>query len=166
MAVVPGGRVASVDNRPLPGPTDGSSALEHSWNCWQGRCEQSVTSRHSAQPEPVNRTSTASVAPASTIRALVIANLLVAATVSGGCVFFTTQAHDFAQERWDLCRTKFPGAELQQIDRDGLIRFYDPEPTAAQGMQDCLNEIATRQSTRVLAPKPPPAVVAPFTARY
>ena len=86
---------------------------------------------------------------------------LVVSTLWGGCVFFTTQAYDFAQERWQLCERRFPGTQLEQIDPDGLIRFSQPEPVAAAGMRDCLNETADRQSLRVLAPPPPRAIALP-----
>ena len=86
---------------------------------------------------------------------------LVVSTLWGGCVFFTTQAYDFAQERWQLCESRFPGTQLAEIAPDGLIRFSQPEPVAAAAMRQCLNDTADRQALRVLAPKPPPAIALP-----
>jgi hypothetical protein len=152
-----------VDNR--SGPTDGSSALSHSWSCWHGIRAQSITRRHLADAEPAPTVSKASSAPPSAacpfVRPL-IASLLAVSALGVGCVFFRTQAYDFAQERWAFCENKFPASQLQQIEPDGLIRFYDPDPATASGMRDCLNQTAERQSSRVLAaPKPPLAVVSP-----
>jgi hypothetical protein len=91
--------------------------------------------------------------------------LLAVSILGGGCVFFKTQAYDFARERWEICQSAAPGAELLRIGRDGLIRFAHPDPAAAASLQGCLNETADRQALRVLAPKPPPAVAAPAPPR-
>jgi hypothetical protein len=92
---------------------------------------------------------------------VLIASLLVVSTLGGGCVFFQTQAYDFAQERWQLCQSRIPDARLEEIAPDGLIRFSHPDPAASSEMRECLNETADRQALRVLAPKPPPAITLP-----
>ena len=89
--------------------------------------------------------------------ALVI--LAAAGALTAGCAFFTTQAFDFAQERWQFCHSRFPSATLEEIRSDGLIRFSDN--TGGAEVKDCLKEYAARQSSRVLAPAPPDPEVTP-----
>ena len=90
-----------------------------------------------------------------------VATLVAAWALTAGCVFFRTQAYDFAQERWQRCQSRAPGAQLQQIGSDGLIRFFDQDPLAASAVETCLGEVADQQALRVLAPPPPRAIASP-----
>jgi hypothetical protein len=141
-----------------------SSALSHSCTLSQGVVEQFMVIRHAAATGPTNTTSRTSRPAPLTVtgpRRVLIASLLAASTLGGGCVFFQTQAYDFAQDRWQLCQSRIPDARLEEIEPDGLIRFSHPDPAASSRMQECLNETADRQALRVLAPKPPPAIALP-----
>lgn len=115
---------------------------------------------------PVNAPGSRGKGIESTSRPLrvLVAALALASALASGCAFFTTQAYDFAQERWRFCQSRFPGVQLERIDPDGLISFQYADTAAASGMQSCLSGAADRQALRVLAPKPPPAIASPLPA--
>lgn len=98
------------------------------------------------------------------MKGVALVGVLAVALLAGCASMQNTLTQDLAYERWDMCKARFPDAQLNRVEPDGRLWFTYTSPSAASGVQACLREAAIEQGKRRAASVGPVGVAPAPTA--